>query len=172
MRFHEKPHEKTAKFYFTLDTMLWNIGIFCGKASVFINEYKKNASHLYQAVFGHFKNKGSYADCENISIDHAVLEKSSALYVLPSNFAWSDVGNLEIFLELLAKHKQASSKTVEINSENNIVEAPKKLVALIGVENLCIIETDDVLLIAQRDQTDNVKRVIKKLRIQKDEQYL
>ena len=172
VRFHEKPPLKTAELYLDLENMLWNIGVFCAKASVFIDEYKKVAPHIFKAVQQFVQGKGDYSVCENISVDHAVLEKSKAIYVLPVHFTWSDVGNLDIFLSLHTKHKKLMTNTIEIDSRNNVVEVPKKLVALIGVENLCIVETDDVLLISKRDQTDNVKQILHKLRKKNNHEYL
>ncbi len=172
VRFHEKPSTKTAQLYLMLPNMLWNIGVFCAKVSTFLHEYQQAAPRIVSAIQNYLENKTSYEKCENISIDHAVLEKSSNTYVLPVSFIWSDVGNLDTFLSLHAQYKDVSAHTVTINSQNNVVNVNNKLVALIGVENLCIVETDDVLLIAQRDQTDKVKQVLSLLRTKNNEHYL
>ncbi|MGE0207097.1 MAG: mannose-1-phosphate guanylyltransferase [Candidatus Babeliales bacterium] len=170
-RFHEKPSAQLADVYSTMDTMLWNIGIFCAKSSVFIEEYNRHAQQLYKVVCDFFEHKADYKDAENISIDYAVLEKSNAVYVQPCSFTWSDVGNLEIFLSLHKKHSQQQTEVIELHAANNIVQVPKKLVALIGVEDLCVVETDDVLLIAKRDQTDKVKHILHQLREKNSHHY-
>ncbi len=171
-RFHEKPSLSTAKLYVTLSNMLWNIGIVCGKVSTFIEEYKKTAPAMVADVQNYVQHKGSYDQCENSSIDHSVLEKSNATYVLPVDFGWSDVGNLDIFLSLRSKHQGVSNRVITVDAHDNIVDVPQKLVALIDVENLCIVETDDVLLITKRDQTDKVKNVLAQLKNQNEEGYL
>ncbi len=172
VRFHEKPLLKTAKLYMSLENMLWNTGMFCAKASVFIDEYKECAPAVHKAVTDYFYGNKPYALCANISIDHALLEKSNNTFVVPASFGWSDVGNLDIFLSLHSKYKKDHTEIISIEAENNIVEVPKKLVALIGVDNLCIVETDDVLLISKRDKTDKVKNILKVLRSKNNEQYL
>lgn len=172
IRFHEKPSVATAELYLMLPNMLWNIGIFCAKVSTFLHEYEQTAPSIVSGVKNYLADKEQYEQCENISIDHAVLEKSVNTHVLPVSFTWSDVGNLDTFLSLHAKHKEASAHTVTINSQNNTINVKDKLVALIGIENLCIVETDDVLLIAQRDQTDKVKQVLSLLKEESNEHYL
>ncbi len=170
--FHEKPSLKIAKLYISLSNMLWNIGVFCGKASLFINEYKNIIPTLFNAVMKYHKGDGNYQNCESISFDHAVLEKSKKIFVEPADFSWSDVGNLEIFLSIRAQHQQVNAPVININSKNNIVDVPKKLVGLIGIEDLCIVETDDVLLISKKKQTDNVKLILNKLKDEKQNHYL
>lgn len=172
VRFHEKPSAATAELYLMLPNMLWNIGVFCAKVSAFLHEYEQTSSAIVTAVKDYLDKSSNYNQCENISIDHAVLEKSVNTHVLPVDFAWSDVGNLDTFLSLHAKHEVERSQMVSINSQNNTINVKGKLVALIGIENLCIVQTDDVLLIAQRDQTDKVKQVLSLLKEESNEHYL
>jgi mannose-1-phosphate guanylyltransferase len=172
VRFHEKPSAATAQMYLMLPNMLWNIGVFCAKISVFLKEYEYAVPSLLSTMEDYLVGKKSYEQCDNISIDHAVMEKSRSIYVLPVSFIWSDVGNLDTFISLHTKHKETAPNTISINAQNNVLNVKDKLVALIGVENLCIVQTDDVLLIAQRDQTDKVKQVISLLKDKKNEDYL
>ena len=103
VRFHEKPSLEQATHYAQIDTMLWNVGIFCAKASVFINEYKRLAPELYKLVHSYFVsgNKEYYQQVESNSVDYVLMEKSTNLAVIPADFAWSDVGNLATFLSLI-----------------------------------------------------------------------
>lgn len=172
VRFHEKPSLATATAYMKCSNMLWNIGIVCGKVSDIIQEYKKTAPVMVENVSNYFKRLGTYDCCEHSSIDRSVLEKSDAIHVIPVEFGWSDVGNLDIFLSLRSKHHHVSHHIVEIDAHNNLVEVPKKLVALIDVDNLCIVETDDVLLITKRNQTDKVKNILDHLKRNNEERYL
>jgi mannose-1-phosphate guanylyltransferase len=172
IRFCEKPSQKNAEAYFELNTMLWNSGIFCAKASVFIEEYKKLAPELFEHVYAYFvtKNDEAYYNAESISVDYAIMEKSDLLYVVPADFAWSDVGNLETFLSLnLPINDQ--EKQISIDSKNNLV-ASKTLTVLIGVDDLCVVQTDDVLLIAKRADVEKVKLAVHELKKNKLEKYL
>ncbi|MEX0940363.1 MAG: mannose-1-phosphate guanylyltransferase [Candidatus Babeliales bacterium] len=172
IRFHEKPTIKTAQYYGGLPNMLWNAGMFCANISVFLKEFEKHAPKLLKAVQGYLASSIEYNLCEKISIDYALLEKSTNISVLPVNFLWSDVGNLEIFLSLINQNVAQKLPIISINAKNNIINISDKLVALIGVNNLCVVETNDVLLIVQRDKTDKVKDVVTKLKTQKNEKYL
>lgn len=172
VRFYEKPSLEDAQRYFQADTMLWNIGIFCAKASVFINEYKRLAPIMYSSVYDYFisRNKESYEKVESISVDYALMEKSDNLVVIPADFEWSDVGNLITFLSL--QPKKDLQKPLEINATNNMVMADKVLTVLIGVHDLCIVQTNDVLLIAKRDDIEKVKLAVNELRKNNLDQYL
>ena len=107
---------------------------------------------------------------QNISIDYAVIEKSTKTVVLPVEFEWSDVGNLDVFLT--AQKKPIPSRVICVDAENNIVEVPDKLVALIGVNDLCIVQTHDTLVIAKRSEVEKVKLVVQQLQKNNQEEYL
>ncbi|OQA35387.1 MAG: Mannose-1-phosphate guanylyltransferase RfbM [Candidatus Dependentiae bacterium ADurb.Bin331] len=162
LRFHEKPDKKTAAEYVKSQHMLWNIGIFCGTVNSFIESFAHYAPNILKKVQNYLAgDKNSYADCENISIDYAVLEKSKKVYVLPAQFGWSDVGNLETFLLLQSLEQINNIITVEAN--HNLVLSNKKIVGLIGVDDLCVVETDDALLIVKRSQVEKVKQLVQQL---------
>ena len=171
IKFHEKPSKPAAQNYCQQKNMLWNIGVFCGKATTFIDEFKTHAPHIYNDITAYLNNNGSYNSVENISIDHAIIEKSNNVYVLPVHFQWSDVGNLKTFLSLQNNHH--SKHIINIESNNNLHHVTQdKVVVLIGVKDLCIIDTDDALLIMQQDEAEKVKMAIKKLKEQKLTNFL
>jgi len=164
LKFHEKPSKEIAIRYIKKNNMLWNAGMFCSRADVFIREFVNHAPTTYEQVIQSLDKPEIYKKIENISVDHAIMEKSSNIHVLPVSFSWSDVGNLDIFLSLLDKHQNKLDKVTVHESSNNLVYANKKHVALIGVHNLCIVETDDALLIADRKQVEKVKKVLEVLK--------
>lgn len=170
MHFHEKPLPARAYEYIEKPNMLWNIGIFCGTVTTFIQEFELHAYGLYKKVLKFHANHTGYEDTPNISIDYAVIEKSIKTMVLPVEFEWSDVGNLDVFLT--AQKKDIPSSVISIDAENNIVEVPEKLVALIGVNDLCIVQTNDTLVIAKRSEVEKVKLVVQQLQKNKQEEYL
>jgi len=163
-KFHEKPVYEVAQRYCSQGNMLWNISMFCAKARVFLEEFEKNAPDIFKAVKEYVEGSGRYEDVRAESIDYAVMEKSKRVSVFPVDFEWCDVGNVEVFLSLQKEYGICRSKKVSVNAHNNLVSVPNKLVALVGVENLCIVETDDALLIASRDQTEKVKQVVQQLK--------
>ncbi len=162
-KFHEKPNIEKAKEYFVQKEMFWNLGMFISKISVLIDEYKNLSPEIYNKI----SNK--YEDTPNISIDYAIMEKSNKISVIPCDFEWNDVGNLETYLSIQQKHNKnntnKSCNIININSKNNIVHvhANKKIVSFVGIDNICVIEDDDVILIAKRNEIERVKEVQKKL---------
>lgn len=168
-QFHEKPDALTAQHYITMPNMLWNGGMFVGTVATFIAEFRQYAPQLYQQVHDFCAGKLNYADVTSISIDHAVMEHSHNIAVLPVDFVWSDIGNLRIFLELQQTHGHLQQQLVSYKSSNNLVSVASKLVALVGVENLCIVETDDVLLIGDAHAIEHVKQIVQILK--KDGKY-
>ncbi len=170
IRFHEKPSAAVAQEYIELGNMLWNIGIFCAPVSVFIEAYKKYAPELYTLVYNYFKTGSAewYQQLESISVDYALMEKSSSLLVIPAQLGWSDVGNLATFLSLEAD----THNHLSIESINNLVLSQKPLTVLIGVEDLVVVQTDDVLLIAKRSESEKVKLALNELRKNNKQEYL
>ena len=171
-RFHEKPVLDVALRYCQQENMLWNISMFCGKAKVFMQEFQKEAPDIFQGVKAFVEGEGKYEDIRAESIDFAVMEKSKKISVLPADFEWCDVGNIEVFLALQQQWGISDTHTMSVNANNNMVCAPKKFVALVGVENLCVVETDDVLLITKQGEAEKVKRLVRKLKKTDYDQYV
>ena len=152
-KFHEKPNRQKAKQYMSQGDMFWNLGMFVGKTSVFIDEFKTHAPEIVE-------NIENYEKAPALSIDYAVMEKSNKISVIPCDFEWNDVGNLDVFLSIQQKHEISDTKIISIDSENNIVKSNKKVVAFIGVKNLCLVEDDDVIVVVRRDQVERVKEIM------------
>lgn len=163
-KFHEKPSLLEAKDYCKKNNMLWNTGIFCSRVDIFINEFMHHAPIIYKQVAQSLGNSDIYKEIESVSVDHAIMEKSNIIQVLPVSFTWSDVGNLNTFLSLLDKHQNKLDQVVAYNSLDNLLYTYKKHVALIGVHNLCIVETNNALLIANREQVEEVKKILEALK--------
>lgn len=169
-RFHEKPNAQVAHCYYTMGSMLWNIGIFCGKNSFFLHEFARLTKKLYIDLKEFIAGNGAYEALEQISFDYAIMERSDAVAVVPVDFAWSDVGNLDTFLSLKNADQVCNAKVIEIDAHNNLVEVDKRMmVALIGIDDLCVVQTNDVLLIAKRSEVEKVKQVVHNLKIQNSE---
>src|ERR1039458_7428399 len=186
-RFTEKPDLATARQFLDAGNYFWNSGMFLWRADTLANalrEHLPNTTALLEkiaAAYGTRKFAEAfrklYPKCENISVDYAILEPRSAkgeaqsrIFCLPSDFGWNDLGSWTA----LHEHHLAKSKPVDgsllnaagsftFNARNNYVHAPGKFVAVIGVDNLVIVETDDALLITTLDQSQDVGKVVKHL---------
>jgi mannose-1-phosphate guanylyltransferase len=160
--FYEKPDLKTAEDYLKKD-FLWNSGMVIAQAKVFLEECQKHALPILEGVDRSLAGEPCYKTIESISIDYAVMEKSENLVVLPANFVWCDVGNLESFL-LLKQSAALDNNIINIDAHNNLVDVQDGIVALVGVKDLCVIQNDHVLLIVDRQQSEKVKLVLDKLK--------
>jgi mannose-1-phosphate guanylyltransferase len=186
-RFTEKPDLATARQFVSAGNYFWNSGMFLWRADTLakaLREQLPNAAVLLKkiaAAYGTRKFAETfrklYPKCENISIDYAVLEPLSAkgeaqsrIFCLPSDFGWNDLGSWAS----LHEHHTAKSKSGDgspvpasgrfaLNAKNNYVHAPGKFVALVGVNNLVIVETEDALLVTTLDQSQDVGKVVKHL---------
>ena len=185
--FTEKPDLATARQFLDAGNYFWNSGIFLWRADTLANalrEHLPNAAPLLEKIasaYGTRKfantSRKLYPKCENISIDYAVLEPRSAkieaqsrIFCLPSDFGWSDLGSWTALHEhRVAKAKPGDGSLVSasgsfaLNAKNNYVHAPGKFVALVGVSNLVIVETEDALLVTTLDQSQDVGKVVKHL---------
>jgi mannose-1-phosphate guanylyltransferase/mannose-6-phosphate isomerase len=171
-RFREKPSKELAQTYIQQSNMLWNIGMFAAPVAIFIEEFKQHAPDMLEAMRAYMSGDGLYEDIPSVAIDYAVIEKSENSWVLPANFSWCDVGNLEMFLSIKYSKTKHIENVIQINAHNSLVEVPKKLVVLVGVDDLCVVETDDALVIAKRSEVEKVREVVGQLKANKQVEYL
>ncbi len=167
IHFHEKPTEEKAHHYLAQDNMLWNLGMFCAQARVFIEQYKTHAPEIYQGVLAYMQGTQSFEEVNADSIDYAVMEKSDRIAVIPAEFAWFDVGNIAVLLSL----KAPQGNVISIDAHNNKVNA-ESLVALVGVSNLCVVQADNAILITRVEEAEKVRNIVKQLKQLSYEQYL
>lgn len=176
-RFHEKPDIESAKEYLKSGNFYWNSGIFCFKVGVFLKELKQYSSSIYEAsklAFENAQNDGllriSHEDMLNIpedSIDYAVMEKSTNVKMVQSDIEWSDLGSFESLYEELNKDKNGNTQyenLYTIESKNNFIYAKDKVVALIDIEDLVVVDSEDALLISKRGSSQKVKKIVERLK--------
>ena len=186
-RFTEKPDLGLARQFLDAGNYFWNSGMFLWRADTLANtlrEHLPGTAALLEniaAAYGTRKFAETlrklYPKCENISVDYALLEPRSAkgeaqsrIFCLPSDFGWSDLGSWTALHEHhVAKAKRgggnqgSTSGRFTLNAQNNYVHVLGKFVALVGVSNLVIVETEDALLITTLDQSQDVGKVVKHL---------
>lgn len=169
-KFHEKPSRDRAHIYSNQVDMLWNCGIFCGSVNVFVELFKKYAPELYQHV-----TCGDYYAVDPISFDKAILEKIDESVVVQGDFAWADVGTLELFIDhaqQLRNFGNSQAQSMLLESRNVHVYNTEKLVVLYGVENMCVVETEDTIVVVNTEFTASMDRVVDALHKKGYEQYL
>lgn len=190
-RFTEKPDRARAEQFLASGNYAWNGGIFLWSARTLANAIREHRPSLapllsrIAAAFGTAQFDRLFAElypqCEDISVDYAVLEPRSAkgetaseIYCLPADFEWNDLGSWTALHEHLA-HKApggnaanvadpADDQPVMIDAAGNYVYAPGKTVALLGVNDLVVVETDDALLITTRERSQDVGKVVGELK--------
>ncbi len=186
-RFTEKPDLATAQQFLDAGNYFWNSGMFLWRADTLANALRehlpKTALLLEKIAAAYGTRKFAetfrklYPQCENISVDYAILEPRSAkgetqsrIFCLPSDFGWNDLGSWTALHEHhVAKAKLGGGNPVStsgrftLNAQNNYVHVLGKFVALVGVSNLVIVETEDALLITTLDQSQDVGKVVKHL---------
>jgi mannose-1-phosphate guanylyltransferase len=186
-RFTEKPDLARARQFLDAGNYFWNSGMFLWRAHTLANALRehlpKTASLLEKiaATYGTRRFADTfrklYPRCENISVDYALLEPRSAkgegqsrIFCLPSDFGWNDLGSWTALHEYrVAKAKlgdgslASTTGNFNFNAMNNYVHAPGKFVALVGVSNLVIVETEDALLVTTLDHSQDVGKVVKHL---------
>jgi len=163
--FYEKPSLEKAKEYVNSGVMVWNGSYFCGKASVFVNEFKKHAIDIASGVEKYLNSEIKYESLPNISIDFSVMEKTKNLKAVLLDVDWSDVGSLPIFLALRNKFTSDQERIVSVESNDNLVFSKNnKQIVLLGVKNLCVVDTDDVLLVSKNNYVEPLKDALKVLK--------
>lgn len=160
VKFHEKPNEKTADFYQHQEDFLWNLGIFAGQVKVFLDECITYSLDLFVGMERYLAGNLPYADLPKVSIDYAVIEKSPRLMVMPASFEWHDIGNLQSFLSVQAQYSQMANNVLSLYAHDNLASVNKKVVAFIGVSNVCVVETEDALLIVNKNNVEEVRNIL------------
>lgn len=183
--FREKPDQATAKRYLRKGNFYWNAGMFFWRADVVLEELRRHLPRTATLLaslpsfssrrFGD-KLREVFPMCENIAIDRAVLEKASHVVGLPSgDVEWNDVGSWNAVYELHQGDKRGNAiprGAIALASDGNFVDAPGKMVALLGVNDLVVVDTPDAILIARRDRAQDVGAVVELLQKAKREDLL
>jgi mannose-1-phosphate guanylyltransferase/mannose-6-phosphate isomerase len=176
--FVEKPNAERAASYLS-EGYLWNSGNFLFRASTFLNEYRAvdaaTVSAVTAAVEASTSDLGfivldaeAFARAKAISVDYAVMEKTKRAAVLPVSFGWSDVGSWETIWRLASQDAAGNAiggKATALDSRGCYVFSEKSQVALLGVEDLVVVATEDAILVARRDSVDGMKQLVDHLRV-------
>ncbi len=189
-KFTEKPDLKTAKKMLASGKYFWNGGMFIAKPSVILNLFKKHAPEIYKHLKKIADNPKlldkEYGKMENISFDYAIAEKAllrhgyggqaSKIAVVPGDFSWSDIGNWGKLLEVLAAKKGENvvigCEHYGVETDGCLVHGTERLVATVGLKDVIVVDTPDVVLICNRDRAGEVRKLVEKLKQDKKLKYL
>jgi len=178
-RFVEKPSREVAETMVQSSEYLWNSGMFVWTAQSFFRELELSDRKFIDAFAPYRKalqnksgvdeaQKKSFFDAPAISIDYALFEKSKSVVVVPgSTFHWNDVGSFVSLEEIYPKSEGGvarAEKVIAIDSLANIVDAPGKTVALLGVTDMILVDTGDVILLATKERAQEVKKLVERLK--------
>ena len=176
-KFIEKPSKDVAEKYLKSGKHLWNSGMFLFKASRFIEELSKFHPEIVSICEASINNieadldffrvdKKRFLDCPSISIDFAVMEKTSDAVVVPMDIGWSDIGSWSSLWDASQKDTNGNVSSGDVmlfETSNSLVRADDKLVTTLGVKNLVVAATKDAVLIADKDFAQDTQIIVKKL---------
>ncbi|MBD1429776.1 mannose-1-phosphate guanylyltransferase [Sphingobacterium litopenaei] len=158
--FREKPNLDTAEDFLERGNFLWNSGMFCFQASVFLDELKQYEPKVYEKAKKAWEiSKGGILDEElsleipSISVDYAVMERSKRIRVVPTSFEWSDLGSFEALYDYLVENGYPK------DDNGNIVIGTETFTGFVGLKNTIFIYTKDAFLIVQKEKSQDVKKI-------------
>ncbi|WP_202839533.1 mannose-1-phosphate guanylyltransferase/mannose-6-phosphate isomerase [Luteimonas saliphila] len=177
LRFVEKPDAATAQSYLDAGGYYWNSGMFLFRASRYLAELERFRPDIAAAVRQAFVaatrdgdfirlDRDAFAASPSDSIDYAVMEKTADARVLPVDIGWNDVGSWSALWEVSEQDGDGNAShgdVIAIDSRNSYAYA-RRLVALVGVDDLVVVETDDAVLVARKDKVQQVKDVVARLK--------
>lgn len=187
--FVEKPNMKTANDYIAAGNYFWNSGMFCFNVGLLIEDLGRHAADVLIATRKTLEssrvhpsdcrilrlNPEEFAKVPSISIDYALMEKSKKVAVIPCNIGWSDIGSWNALGALIdpdENDNRCIGEVLTVGAHRNYVSSPKRLTALVGVEDLIVVDTADALLVAHRDKAQDVKEIVAQLKSRKHEAHL
>ena len=183
--FAEKPNLSTAKRFVKSGDFYWNSGMFIWRSDVILSELENHMPDLYHGILEIREAYGSdnfetvlrnvYGQLRSISIDYGVMEKSGKVYLIKGSFDWNDVGSWEAVYQLSEHDEHGNAQIGDVYAEKTFgsyIYNKEKFTAVIGVENLVVIETKDALLVCNRDDAQSVKNVVDFLKVRNRDELL
>ncbi|MCM1253420.1 MAG: mannose-1-phosphate guanylyltransferase [Clostridium sp.] len=183
--FVEKPNLKKAKEYLLSGEYLWNSGMFIWKASVIMRYFEELLPEVYACLqkIGKALNTPKeqeviqevYPQIPKISIDYGIMERADKVLVLEGDFGWSDVGSWDALEALYDKDEYGNityGEQVHIDTHDCIIYAKNKLVTTIGLDSVIVVETEDAVLVCDKNRAQEVKKIVEALQDCDKRQYL
>jgi len=177
-KFIEKPNVHLAEEFVAAGVYLWNSGMFMFKASRYLEELNKYKPQIFAQCSEAMADinldmdfirpdKDAFMACEDESIDYAVMENTDSAVVVPLDAGWSDVGSYSALWDITEKddnNNVIKGDAITVNSKNCYLHSDSRLISTIGVNNLVIVDTKDAILVANKDDVQDIKTVVKMLK--------
>lgn len=177
-RFQEKPDAATAQALIDAGNCSWNSGMFLFRADIYLHELRRHAPAIFTAVRLAWTGRqqdhdflrpdsAHFSACPADSVDYAVMEHTERGAVLPLSLEWNDLGSWEAFYQMMPKDADSNACVGDVivkQSRNCYAHSTHRLVAALGLENIAIVETADAVLVARRDQVQQVKSIVEELK--------
>lgn len=184
-RFVEKPDLETAKEYVASEQYLWNSGMFIWKVSTILKNLETYLPETYEGLNRIADAIGTeeeelvlekeFSAFQSESIDYGIMEKAKNIYILSGSFGWDDVGSW-LAVGRIKKSNEfgnvINGNAVTVDTKNCIIQGGKKLIATVGIEDIIVVDTEDALLICEKDSAGNIKKVLENLKICNRTEYL
>jgi len=187
--FTEKPNVATARAYISTGRYFWNANMYVWSVKAIDQAFADHMKEMYQqtrVLVGinssgfHQALPAVYQKAEAISIDYAISEKASNLVLIPGDFGWSDVGDWRVVFDLGKKNLVGNVvigdtdgvNTLAINSRNNLVYADKRLIAMVGIDDMIVVDTPEILMILPKERSQEVKKIVERLKEENRSEYL
>lgn len=187
--FTEKPNEPTARAFISTGKYFWNANMYVWSAKALDRAFAKHMPVMYELTASlrsgtpeqfHDALQSIYDQAESISIDYAISEKAENLVLIPGDFGWNDLGDWKVVYDLESKDLAGNvtlsdsdtMHTLTINSQNNLIHLNGRLVALVGVSDMLIIDTPEILMIAPKNRSQDVKKLVERLKEENKPEYL
>ena len=179
--FKEKPDLKTAKSFIKDGSYLWNSGMFCFKATTYLEELEKYhpdiITHAKAAVEKSYEDldfirldEDEFKKCNDISVDYAVMENTDKGAMVSLNASWNDVGSWDAVWKISEKNENnnvCKGDVIAHDTKNSFIHAQDKLVCTLGLKDIIVVDTQDALLVAKKDNVQDIKNIVDELK-QKD----
>ncbi len=183
--FVEKPDEATAQSYLDSGDYFWNSGMFVLNAGGYLAALEAHAPAMSEPLrqsftsgeedLDFFRPGKTFLDCPSDSIDYAVMEKTDKAWMVPASFDWSDVGSWSAILDASPQDSDgnhASGDVVSVDTKGSFVQANHRLVGTLGVRDLIVVETADAVLVADKNQVQEVKQLVDELKTSQRDEYV
>lgn len=184
-RFVEKPTKEVAKEYLDTEEYLWNSGMFAWKTSTILKNMELFMPDIYHGLMRIKDSIGTeqqkqvlekeFTAFRSESVDYGIMEKAENIYTIPGTFGWDDVGSW-LAVERIRKSNElgnvVSGNIITVNSKNCIIEGSNKLIAAVGLEDLIVVDSEDAILICDKQSAGDIKKVIENLKICNRDEYI
>ena len=180
--FAEKPHHTLAKRFIESGDFLWNGGMFVWRVSTFFKKIEKHMPDLNDQLVKIEKRIASKQDFKRLwnnikpeSIDYGLMEKSDDIYVVKAEFDWNDLGSWDTVFDVSPKSKDQNvirGEGVVIEGKNNLIQSNGHFTAVIGLDNIVVVNTKDATLVVPREKVEDVKELVKYLEKKKRDDLL